>query len=253
MGHVTWIIGWNTRWNTYVLMNTCRYFLRHLNPSNGRDGLARSGNRCLLAAGAVLLASFVLPAEAQAATLVVDDSADTTGPIDGACPSPCTLREAIAEANAAGGPNLISFNLGASTSIAIESPLVLTSEMVIDGLSQPGATAALPTVQVVRSATAIGSTVIEMTAAADGSSLIGLILSPESTISANITTILNNADNATVSASWVGFGADGASASEAATQLSSDSTSLQVSDSAFGNAEIGIEIAGSERTGTNAE
>jgi CSLREA domain-containing protein len=76
---------------------------------------------------------------AQATTLTVTSIGD--GP--GTCPSAteCTLREAITDANAAGGSNVIAFDIaGAGVhTIALSSQLpTITGALLIDGYTQPG-------------------------------------------------------------------------------------------------------------------
>jgi len=76
---------------------------------------------------------------------VVNTTADTTGG-GTAGPGPLTLRQAILDANAAGGSNTIDFNIGNVGSVQTIFPLsplpTITSPVVIDGWSQgvPGYT-----------------------------------------------------------------------------------------------------------------
>src|SRR4051812_13619951 len=103
-----------------------------------------------LGGGAVVVVACVLgvgaaPAGAQSnPSIVVDKTADTSG---GACTvaaDDCTLRDAITKANADAGLDTINFTIpGAGVhKITLANALPSVSgETVIDGYSQPGATA----------------------------------------------------------------------------------------------------------------
>ncbi len=68
---------------------------------------------------------------AQAATFTVTKTADTN---DGVCDGDCSLREAIAAAEANAGPDVIDFSNLITQPIIISSPfLVITTDMTIDG------------------------------------------------------------------------------------------------------------------------
>jgi hypothetical protein len=86
-----------------------------------------------LALLAALAASLVLAPAASAATFTVDDPADTGG---GCAPDPdpgtCTLRQAIAGANAAAGADTIGF-AAAVSSVSVGSTLTVTGPTTIDG------------------------------------------------------------------------------------------------------------------------
>jgi CSLREA domain-containing protein len=80
-----------------------------------------------------------LAGAARAATFTVTSTADGTG----TCPSAdnCTLREALTDANAAGGSNVIAFDIaGAGVhTITLASLLpTITGSLLIDGYTQPG-------------------------------------------------------------------------------------------------------------------
>jgi titin len=71
---------------------------------------------------------------------VVTTPADSTGGTTGG-PAPLTLRQAILDANAAGGSNTINFDIppGPRTINVVNGPLpVITAPVLIDGTSQPG-------------------------------------------------------------------------------------------------------------------
>jgi len=95
----------------------------------------------VLAVFAVALAAWdrhdpARPAYAATFTVNVADDVD-----DGACnPAHCSLREAIAAANAAAGADLITFAIGSGpVTIAPASALpAVTGTLVIDGTTQPG-------------------------------------------------------------------------------------------------------------------
>ena len=96
---------------------------------------------------AALLLLPVLPATAPpaapAATFTVNSVDDTD---DGTCNAAhCSLREAIKAANAAGGADTIAFNIPGSgvRTILPDSPLpAVTGPVLLDGLTQPGASCA---------------------------------------------------------------------------------------------------------------
>jgi CSLREA domain-containing protein len=80
-----------------------------------------------------------LPSAAHATTFTVTSIADGAG----TCPSAtdCTLREAITDANAAGGSNVIAFGIAGTGvhTIALASQLpTITGALLIDGYTQPG-------------------------------------------------------------------------------------------------------------------
>ncbi|MBK9658165.1 MAG: Ig-like domain repeat protein [Rhodanobacteraceae bacterium] len=87
-----------------------------------------------------LLVLALLAAEGHAATFTVTSAADTSG---ATCGATCTLRQALSAANASAGADTIAFNIpGAGPHrISIASTLPSASAVVIDGYSQPGASA----------------------------------------------------------------------------------------------------------------
>src|SRR6266849_9551055 len=84
--------------------------------------------KILLLFGAIMLAC---PRPAQTATLVVTNTADI---------GPGSLRQAILDANARPGPDVIAFSIGSGVqTISPLSPLpFVTDPLVIDGTTQPG-------------------------------------------------------------------------------------------------------------------
>lgn len=87
-----------------------------------------------------LLVLALLAAEGHAATFTVTSTADTSG---ATCAATCTLRQALTAASGSAGPDTIAFNIpGAGPHrISIASTLPAASAVVIDGYTQPGATA----------------------------------------------------------------------------------------------------------------
>jgi CSLREA domain-containing protein len=76
---------------------------------------------------------------AKGATFLVNTTSDTT---DGTCNAThCSLREAIAAANALGGPDTVAFDIGGggiqTITVATSLP-VITGPLTIDGTTQPG-------------------------------------------------------------------------------------------------------------------
>src|SRR5260370_39466387 len=86
--------------------------------------------KTLLLLGAIMLAS---PRLAQTATFVVTNTADS---------GPGSLRQAILDANAKPGPDVIAFSIGSGVqTISSLSPLpFVTDPVIIDGTRQPGFT-----------------------------------------------------------------------------------------------------------------
>jgi CSLREA domain-containing protein len=86
-----------------------------------------------------------------AAPFTVNSTADTgVATPDGTCSSTCTLREAIQEANVTAGADTIEFNIpdtdtGCNAGVCTISPSsalpLITNPVIIDGYSQPGASA----------------------------------------------------------------------------------------------------------------
>ena len=79
----------------------------------------------------LLFASLLATSSISAATFVVTSTADS---------GPGTLRDAIANANASPGPDVITFNIAVvPTAINLTSHLTITSPILIDGYSNAGA------------------------------------------------------------------------------------------------------------------
>ncbi|MEM9561609.1 MAG: CSLREA domain-containing protein, partial [Actinomycetota bacterium] len=105
----------------------------------------------LLAATLIGVAAEPEPAAAQSSAIVVDSAGDQADgdPTDGTCRTSagtCTLRAAIAEANARPGPDRIFFAIPGSGVKTIDAATPLptiddaTGALTIDGYTQPGAT-----------------------------------------------------------------------------------------------------------------
>lgn len=89
----------------------------------------------------ILLPLLALSAgDSPAATFTVTSTADTSG---GSCGATCTLRQALTAANAAAGSDTIAFNIPGvgPHRIVAATTLPAANNIVIDGYSQPGATA----------------------------------------------------------------------------------------------------------------
>lgn len=141
---------------------------------------------------AVALLSTCLTIPGWAATLTVNDAGDTSDatPGDGICATAggvCTLRAAIEEANALAGADNIHFNIGGGGAVTINKSVVnpditVTSEVHIDGYTQPGATANTLTVgsnailQVRYDGAAGSGNGLYFTAGSNNSTLKGLVL-----------------------------------------------------------------------------
>lgn len=98
---------------------------------------------CLVVLGLIAATAFApfSAAAAPEAAFVVNTKADTD---DGTCSAAnCTLREAIHAANATAGLDTINFNIAACLCpIIVSTPLPeITDPVIINGYSQPGATA----------------------------------------------------------------------------------------------------------------
>ncbi|MGN6693932.1 MAG: hypothetical protein ACTHN0_07120, partial [Aquihabitans sp.] len=110
-------------------------------------------------AGVALVAS--APAAAATATYTVNDLGDATDAVPGndVCATAggvCTLRAAIAEANAnTADDNRIQFSVAGTITAASELPLVGDPGLVIDGTTAPGYAVGAPTVAVVGTASSI--------------------------------------------------------------------------------------------------
>jgi hypothetical protein len=86
-----------------------------------------------------------------------------------------TLRQAIINANAAAGPDTIYFNFASATTItlaACQQPI--TGTVVIDGYSNPGASAGNLMIQIV---SPTGCNLFDLGAGSDGSTIRGIVIS----------------------------------------------------------------------------
>ncbi len=104
---------------------------------------ARPGRRVATALAAVAVASAALAPGALAATFDVDTTADSAGLglCELAIPADCSLRDAIARANAAAGSDLIEFSIptpGVHTIAPVSTLPALTGPVTIDATTQEG-------------------------------------------------------------------------------------------------------------------
>ena len=180
----------------------------------------------LSAAAALLLGWAIVPAlSAAAPTVTVTDTLDLSDavPGDGACDTTpgtagdqCSLRAAIEELNAR-GPNVpayrIEFNLAGSGPFTITPATALpniTVAVVIDGVTQPGATcpsgSAPANLQIVLdgSSAGAGSDGLVMYFGSDGSTVRGLVIGNFSGSAIKL-----SSDNNIVRCTHLGLGADG--------------------------------------------
>lgn len=158
-----------------------------------------------LAAGIALCLAF--PMTAAAATFTVTSTADS---------GPGTLRQAILNANAAGGLDNIHFNIPGTGvhNIALSTTLPgISSPVLIDGYTQPGAsanTSGLASNAVIlidiHPATAGGTSGIGFLNGSSGSSVRGLALNRFANSQLNFT---GNATNCIVTGNFIGLAADG--------------------------------------------
>jgi len=141
---------------------------------------------------AVALLSTCLTIPGWAAILTVNDAGDTSDatPGDGICATAggvCTLRAAVEEANALAGADNIHFNIGGGGAVTINKSaanpdITVTSEVHIDGYTQPGATANTLTLgsnailQVRYDGAAGSGNGLYFTAGSNNSTLRGLVL-----------------------------------------------------------------------------
>ncbi|MBK9051743.1 MAG: CSLREA domain-containing protein [Chloroflexi bacterium] len=140
---------------------------------------------------ALILFSFLLlnpwSRPLQAATFTVNSTGDLgdATPGDGICSTEgldCTLRAAIEEANALFGADAISFNIpgaGVHTISPTSAYPWLTGPVVIDGLTQPGASCAAwpPTLLIeLNGASAGASTGLDLSFGTNGSTIRGLVV-----------------------------------------------------------------------------
>lgn len=174
---------------------------------------------------------------ALAATYTVNSTADTAdaNTADGVCDAGggvCTLRAAIAQANAAAGPHTINFNIstgdsgynstlgtwkirvGATTSATL--PIISSSGVTIDGTSQSGGRASGMKIELDGSALTFGErALLEMTSS--GNTIKGLVVNRLisgvfSTGGIGIFIDGASANSNTITGNWIGLDADGVTA-----------------------------------------
>lgn len=133
----------------------------------------RAGPGPALAALMVLVALGVAPAS-RAATFTVDSTAD---PGDGSCvdAAPCTLRDAITDANAEPGLDTIEFSVAGTISPEIKYPFI-TSPVFIEGESAPGWEAGAPVVEIEGSLLSEPGPGLLLSTGASGSMILGLVI-----------------------------------------------------------------------------
>ncbi len=173
--------------------------------------------RCAIA---TVLAWLVCAVAAQAATYDVNT---TINPGDGTCDvAECTLREAIATANATVGvADTVSFSVGALGIIDVGTGLPpITDQLTVDGTTAPGY-AGSPLVQVAAPSAGLGSAM--RIQGAPGSTVEGLSFA--NVPSGVAVDIIGGSDNTHVVNSWFGLDLAG-------TGLSSVKTGVNVSNSA---------------------
>ncbi|MGD8869746.1 MAG: CSLREA domain-containing protein [Gemmatimonadales bacterium] len=123
--------------------------------------------------GAALALAMMMPtaARAQTVTYTVNSTADTD---DGVCDANCTLREAIAAANAGPSLDTIAFAIPGPGTKRIEplAPLpTVVNPVVIDGTTQPGHVET-PLIDLLGASAGAGT--VGLTLSADGSTVKGL-------------------------------------------------------------------------------
>src|SRR5258708_5407507 len=119
----------------------------------------------------ILLFSFILCFQAAfSATFTVTSNADAGA---------TTLRQAIINANAAGGADVINFNFGTATTITLASCLPpITEQITIDGYSDPAASAGNLMIQVIFPSGCKG---FELASGSDGSTIRGIVINAGAT------------------------------------------------------------------------
>jgi titin len=83
----------------------------------------------------------ILSAQVYAGTYTVTNNGDNGGNDPAAGAGTGTLRQAIVDANAAGGTNTINFNIGSASTITLLATLPSISNVTINGFSETGAAA----------------------------------------------------------------------------------------------------------------
>jgi len=149
--------------------------------------LVPSARRCGAISASLLLALYLIlgslpwvaAQDAPAATFTVNSTNDVN---DGACNAThCSLREAINAANAAAGSDTIAFNI-AGAGVKTISPTSalpgITGPVIIDGLTQPGATCAAwpPTLLIVLNGALAGTATPGLQVVTGASTVRGLVV-----------------------------------------------------------------------------
>lgn len=151
---------------------------------------------------------------APASTLTVNSLLDTTdaAPGDGTCDDGagnCTLRAAIQESNALAGSDTIAFNIPGTPPYTItpatELPAI-TSPVVIDGTTQPGASTGVwpPTLLIELNCSSVNNC-LTISNSGSGSDIRGLVINRA--LSAGI--VINAANNNTVEYNFIGTDTSG--------------------------------------------
>jgi hypothetical protein len=125
-----------------------------------------------------------------------------------------TLRQAIINANAAGGADVINFNFGAATTITFATCLpAITEQITIDGYSDPAASAGNLMIQVVFPNGCKG---FELAGGSDGSTVRGIVINAGATGVFGIN--LHNSNNHVISGNYFGTNRTGTALSGTALQ-----------------------------------
>ncbi len=121
--------------------------------------------------------SFVVNSTGDAADLIIGNGICETG-----TPGECTLRAAIAEANAAAGPDVIDFDIpaalvGGAHTITVSAGGLppITGSVTIDGASEPDF-AGIPVIELDGTATGVGVDGLYLDAGSDGSVITNLAI-----------------------------------------------------------------------------
>ena len=135
-----------------------------------------------------MVVPFLLSANSYAATFVVSSNANAGAN---------TLRQAIIDANASPGADIINFNFAVATTITLTAcQQQITDPVTIDGYSNPGAAAGTLMIEVVSPAGCRG---FDFAAGSDGSTIRGIV------ISGGVTAVyLQNSSGHTVRGNYLG-------------------------------------------------
>jgi hypothetical protein len=192
---------------------------------------------------ALAIFGFLAVSPARAATIVVNNAADTLHPAGCAATGTgfCSLRDGITFANANAGPDIITFGIGSGVqSIALTSALPsITDTVTIDGTTQPGFA---------------GPPIIELNGAGAGAAAGLQINAPGCTVKGLVinrfgaTAIVMNSDNNVVSGNYIGTGVTGTSvvANTGNGILISGSQGNTIGGTAVGSGNV---ISGNSQTG----